>query len=208
MGKYRVVTKRTTSSLTIRKSEFIAHVVPIRDEEHAWAILEEIREQHKDATHNVWAWRLGDDEQVRFSDDGEPSGTAGRPVLEVIQREDICNVLVVVTRYFGGILLGAGGLIRAYSRAATQGLKEAPKGYMVQQNQFAVQLDYPFLGKLQNELHSIGGQMTEVDYGAQVKAQITVPPQRAEYMEAFIRDLTNGTAQIQPLEPCWVLMDR
>src|SRR5690554_6634966 len=111
MGKYRVVTKRTTSSLTIRKSEFIAHVVPIRDEEHAWAILEEIREQHKDATHNVWAWRLGDDEQVRFSDDAEPSGTAGRPVLEVIQREDICNVLVVVTRYFGGILLGAGGLI-------------------------------------------------------------------------------------------------
>ena len=198
--KYRVVMGRVTTNLVIRKSEFITSVAPVSNEEAAWSFIAEIKE----ATHNVWAFRIGQDEYMRFSDDGEPSGTAGRPILEVIQREGIHDVAIVVTRYFGGILLGAGGLVRAYSQSATQGLKAAPKGFLAQREKLKVKIDYPSLGKLENELAILGGAIDHAEYGVQVLLEILIPPEHYNYLQQIILDLTNGDAQITQLDPVWI----
>ena len=200
MQEYRVIAGRCQVSIIVRRSEFIAHAAPAKDEEEAWRFVEEIRELHRDATHNVYAWRVGfDEELVRSSDDGEPAGTAGRPVLEVIQREDLRNVVVVVTRYFGGILLGAGGLVRAYAKAATEVLREAPKALCQPRQRLRIRLDYGALGKLQNEIIQIGGAIEEADYGAVVVLDVLLPLTAVDFISQTALDLTRGEARIEQL---------
>ena len=126
MEQYKTVLEGGTGEIIEKKSRFIATVRPVRNEEEALAFLEEMRKQYWDARHNCYAYSVGRNrEYTRCSDDGEPSGTAGRPMLDVILGEDIYNVAVVVTRYFGGVLLGTGGLVRAYSKAVQEGLSES-----------------------------------------------------------------------------------
>lgn len=121
---YRTITKEADAEFTERRSRFIGHAMPVSSEEDALAFVAMIKEQHGDATHNVWAYNLKNGRQ-RYSDDGEPQGTAGPPVLEVLQKERLVDAAVVVTRYFGGVLLGAGGLVRAYSHGAKLALEAA-----------------------------------------------------------------------------------
>ena len=126
MEQYKTVLEGGTGEIIEKKSRFIATVRPVRNEEEALAFLEEMRKQYWDARHNCYAYSVGRNrEYTRCSDDGEPSGTAGRPMLDVILGEDIYNIAVVVTRYFGGVLLGTGGLVRAYSKAVQEGLSES-----------------------------------------------------------------------------------
>jgi uncharacterized YigZ family protein len=200
LQEYRVIAKGWQVSITVRKSEFIAQAGPAKDEEEAWDFVEKIRELHREATHNVYAWRVGfADELIRSSDDGEPAGTAGRPVLEVIQREDLHNVVVVVTRYFGGILLGAGGLVRAYSKAAAEVLREAPKALCQPRRRLRICLDYGALGKLQNEIIQAGGAIEEADYGAMVDLDVLLPLPAVDFISQTALDLTRGEALIEQL---------
>jgi uncharacterized YigZ family protein len=200
LQEYRVIAERCQASIIVRRSEFIAQAAPVEDEEEAWQFVEEIRERHREATHNVYAWRVGlADELIRSSDDGEPAGTAGRPVLEVIQREALHNVVVVVTRYFGGILLGAGGLVRAYSKAATEVLRVAPKALCQPRQRLRIRLDYGALGKLQNEIIQIGGAIEEADYGAVVVLDVLLPRTAVDFISQTALDLTRGEARIEQL---------
>ena len=153
MDTYRTIHDYGMDQVTIEKSLFIGYAKPVESEEEARAFIAEISSKHKDATHNVWAYVIGQNMNIqRYSDDGEPQGTAGIPTLEVIKKEGLCNVVVVGTRYFGGIKLGAGGLVRAYTKTAKIGLDA---GQIVEKMPFiqvSVELDYTLLGKAQNEL--------------------------------------------------------
>ncbi|HWI55040.1 MAG TPA: YigZ family protein [Desulfobacteria bacterium] len=124
--EYYSAAKPAQIEIIVRKSRFICYVHPADATQEAHAFLETVRKRHRDANHNVWAWRIGQNlTEEKFSDDGEPAGTAGIPVLEVLRKKELINCVVVVTRYFGGVLLGAGGLIRAYTESAVRGLTEA-----------------------------------------------------------------------------------
>ena len=150
MEQYKTVLEGGTGEIIEKKSRFIATVRPVRNEEEALAFLEEMRKQYWDARHNCYAYSVGRNrEYTRCSDDGEPSGTAGRPMLDVILGEDIYNVAVVVTRYFGGVLLGTGGLVRAYSKAVQEGLSESLLIEKKKGISLKVTTDYTGIGKIQ-----------------------------------------------------------
>lgn len=148
MEQYKTVLEGGTGEIIEKKSRFIATVRPVRNEEEALAFLEEMRKQYWDARHNCYAYSVGRNrEYTRCSDDGEPSGTAGRPMLDVILGEDIYNIAVVVTRYFGGVLLGTGGLVRAYSKAVQEGLSESLLIEKKKGISLKVTTDYTGIGK-------------------------------------------------------------
>ena len=150
MEQYKTVLEGGTGEIIEKKSRFIATVRPVRNEEEALAFLEEMRKQYWDARHNCYAYSVGRNrEYTRCSDDGEPSGTAGRPMLDVILGEDIYNVAVVVTRYFGGVLLGTGGLVRAYSKAVQEGLSESLLIEKKKGISLKITTDYTGIGKIQ-----------------------------------------------------------
>ncbi len=153
MNSFKTVHKFGSDEIIINKSKFIGYASPINSEEEAIDFINQIKKKHADATHNVYAYVYGENSNIqRFSDDGEPSGTAGMPVLSLIKLEDLKNVVVVVTRYFGGILLGAGGLARAYSKAAKIGIESAIIVDKILYSDVNVEIDYTLLGKLENEL--------------------------------------------------------
>ncbi len=157
MSNYRTLHEFGTDEITIEKSVFIGYAKPIKSEEEALEFINEIKKKHKDATHNVWAYTVGKNMNIqRYSDDGEPQGTAGIPTLEVIKKEDLRDVVVVVTRYFGGTKLGAGGLVRAYTKGAKLGLESGKIIYKVMYQEVKVKIDYTQLGKVQNELMNLG----------------------------------------------------
>ena len=150
---YRTVKEFGQDEIVIEKSTFIGYAKPVTDEDEALAFIQEIKKKHRDATHNVPAYVLGEHNDIqRCNDDGEPSGTAGVPVLEVLKKEDVRDVAVVVTRYFGGIKLGAGGLVRAYTKGAKIALEAAGLITKVLYQVIVVSVDYTMLGALQNQL--------------------------------------------------------
>ncbi|MBE0341427.1 YigZ family protein, partial [Paenibacillus sp. 28ISP30-2] len=153
LEQYRTVRGSGSKEIVIRKSRFIGHIQPVQTEEEAAAFIERIKKEHWNATHNCSAYMIGErDEIQKQSDDGEPSGTAGKPILEVIRNQKLKNVAIVVTRYFGGILLGAGGLIRAYSDGAVAAIEAGDAITRVLHREIFVELDYTWLGKVENEL--------------------------------------------------------
>ncbi|MFB5191046.1 YigZ family protein [Alicyclobacillus fastidiosus] len=183
-----------------KKSRFIATVVPILGVDDAERALLEIREQHKSANHNCFAYRVGLGVPIeRFSDDGEPSGTAGRPILEVIRRRGIDNVLVVVTRYFGGILLGASGLVRTYADAASQGLSAATMLHCDVMNTLRVTCDYGIYGKLEYVLGQNGIAIYEKTFSDVVSFEIVVPESDVEDRLTALSEWTNGQASVEVL---------
>ncbi len=182
-----------------KKSRFIANTLPITSQEEALAFIEKIKKQYWDARHNCYAYVLGDRHEIqRFSDDGEPGGTAGKPMLDVLLGENIHNMVVVVTRYFGGTLLGTGGLVRAYSGAAKEGLKNSVVIEKQQGRQLLLETNYSDLGKVQYLLLGQGIPILSEDYGTGVTLEVLVPLELEQKITELLIDGTNGRIELIP----------
>lgn len=197
MSNYRTLHEFGTDEITIEKSVFIGYAKPIKSEEEALEFINEIKKKHKDATHNVWAYTVGKNMNIqRYSDDGEPQGTAGIPTLEVIKKEDLRNVVVVVTRYFGGTKLGAGGLVRAYTKGAKLGLEAGKIIYKVMYQEVKVKIDYTQLGKVQNELMNLGYFIKDTVYEDNVEIVVYSRLEDVDKLSEKMIDITSGTGKI------------
>lgn len=193
LESYASVAARACVEHVVRRSRFIANVFPVQGDADTLKSLQRVRDAHPGATHVCFAYRHGlDTEVVRFSDAGEPSGTAGRPILEVIEREGLQNTLVTVTRYFGGILLGAAGLVRAYSGAAALGIAAAGRATYVLQREYCMALQYPEWGRVEHLLGELGATVLKTAYGAEVSIRVRVPVTRIEALLGYLRDATGG----------------
>ena len=183
-----------------QKSRFIGYAKPVTSEEEAMAFINEIRAKHRDATHNVYAFQIGaQNETMRSSDDGEPSGTAGRPILEVIKKEGLSNTAVVVTRYFGGILLGAGGLVRAYSKSAVLALEAAGKVIKLPAQSYTLSLGYEQWGKVQSYLASHHYQLDNVLYLEKITAFVTIEKTAEQHFLKELSELSAGIVEAVPV---------
>lgn len=195
---YRVVYEGGEGEIVEKKSRFIATVRPIETEEEAVAFINEMKKKYWDARHNCSAFVIGSRQEItRCSDDGEPAQTAGRPMLDALLREGITNVAVVVTRYFGGVLLGTGGLVRAYQSATQAGLAASKIIEKRQGKKLIIHTDYNGLGKLQ---YLFGQQKTAIldtEYAADVVLTILVPLEQKDFLYKEITEQTNGTAQME-----------
>ncbi|MGW8956740.1 YigZ family protein [Paenibacillus sp. NPDC055715] len=193
LEQYRTVRDSGSKEIVIRKSRFIGHIQPVQTEEEAAAFIERIKKEHWNATHNCSAYMIGErDEIQKQSDDGEPSGTAGKPILEVIRNQKLKNVAIVVTRYFGGILLGAGGLIRAYSDGAVAAIEAGDAITRVLHREIFVKLDYTWLGKVENELRNRSIRTGETMFTDKVTLTCLPLAGDAESFSNWITDLTQG----------------
>lgn len=207
---YRVVYEGGEGEIVEKKSRFIATVRPVETEEEAVAFINEMKKKYWDARHNCSAFVIGSRQEVtRCSDDGEPAQTAGRPMLDVLLREGITNVAVVVTRYFGGVLLGTGGLVRAYQSATQAGLAASKIIEKRQGKKLIIHTDYNGLGKLQ---YLFGQQKTAIldtEYAADVVLTILVPVEQKDFLYKEITEQTNGTAQMEWWEDAvYALIDK
>ena len=204
LDQYKTVLEGGTGEITEKKSRFIATVRPVSSEEEALAFLEESRKKYWDARHNCYAYSVGmNREYTRCSDDGEPSGTAGRPMLDVILGEDIYNVAVVVTRYFGGVLLGTGGLVRAYSKAVQEGFRESRIIEKKHGICLTVTTDYTGIGKIQYIAGERSLPILDSEYTDRVVLKLLVPVQEIGSVENAITEGTNGRAQLEQDGECY-----
>ena len=194
---YIAVASEYRTEYVIEKSRFIATIAPCQTEEEAQAFIGRIKKEFWDARHNCTAFALGPrQEQQRSSDDGEPSGTAGKPILEVLKKTGLTNAAIVVTRYFGGIKLGAGGLIRAYSHSASLAVQGAPKELHTSRTLLHVSLDYNQYGPMERFLQDQNLSF-ESSFGSQVELTIYVAPDQVESLSESIRNTTGGRALIK-----------
>lgn len=194
MTEYLVPTKDADAEFIERRSRFIGHIFRTETEEEALARLKQMREKYWDATHNVYAYIIKDG-ATRFSDDGEPGGTAGMPVLQVLQREGIFNVTCVITRYFGGILLGAGGLVRAYAHSAKIGLDAAGRSMKRVWTNVYLPCPYSWYERLKLEITAFGGIIKNTDFGADVSFDLLLPEAQTQPFLARVFDLSSGTIE-------------
>lgn len=201
---YKTVKKQSESLLVEKKSKFIANVKPVDNEEDAIAFLNEIRSKYPDATHNVYAYVIDENNIFRYSDDGEPSGTAGMPVLDAIRKSGIVDVAVVVTRYFGGTLLGTGGLVHTYGASAKQGLVESEIVIRQLCDVLAVKVDYNLLGKIQHEIMTKGYLLEDTLYEDEVTFVISCPIDTTERVIKEIVDMTNARAKCEKINKKYV----
>lgn len=198
LERYATVKEYGNREIVIRKSRFIGHAAPAGTEEEAVAFIERIKKKYWDATHNCSAYRIGErDEWQKALDDGEPSGTAGKPILEVIRNRGLKNVVVVVTRYFGGIMLGAGGLVRAYTDGAVAGIDAAGPVTMVLRREIIVDVDYTWYGKLENALRDRDIRTGEIAFADRVRVSCLPESGQAERFMAWVTDLTQGRANLE-----------
>ena len=195
MTEYYIPTASSETEFVEKRSRFIGHVWRVESEEEARARIEETRKKHYDARHNCWCYIIKDG-PVRYSDDGEPQGTAGQPMLNVFQREGVVNVCCVVTRYFGGILLGAGGLVRAYTQSAKDALDAAGISVVRRWVAMEVPCTYAQFEAMRREVSAFGGVVEEVDYGSDVVLSALLPEERAEEFAAHVLDATAGTVEV------------
>ena len=193
MTEYYIPTGHSEAELTEKRSRFIGQVWRVSSEEEARARIEETRKKHYDARHNCWCYRVGGTE--RYSDDGEPQGTAGQPMLNVFQREGVTDVACVVTRYFGGILLGAGGLVRAYTQSAKDALDAAGISVVRRWVAMEVPCTYAQFEEVRREVSRFGGVEEKVDYGAGVLMSVLIPEERSAQFTAHLLDASAGTIE-------------
>ena len=212
MELYKTVRKQAEAVQVIDKSRFIAHVCPVESREEADAFLAEIREKYKDATHNVPAMVIGDKSQIQWaSDDGEPQGTSGAPMVQMMVKEGLTNLIVVVTRYFGGIKLGTGGLVRAYTSSAKLGLEAAGVCSVREMAELTVKIDYPYLAKIQNmaseqldleEADREGDEnlsnfrIANIQYTDKIEMKIQTFPGSLTNVELLFQNITSGKAEV------------
>ncbi|MBR3823606.1 MAG: YigZ family protein [Lachnospiraceae bacterium] len=193
LQSYRVLLEGGEGEIVEKKSRFIATVRRVETEEEAIAFIEKMKKKYWDARHNCSAFVIGTrGELTRCSDDGEPSGTAGRPMLEVLLGEGIRNIVVVVTRYFGGVLLGTGGLVRAYTQAVKEGLNHCSVGTMVHGYEVLLNTDYNGIGKVLYLLGQYGLEPTDSDYGVDVTLQLRIADTQAEGLKKELTEATSG----------------
>lgn len=194
MEEYLVPAGFGEGEFTEKKSRFIGRLWPVETEEEALSYIQQMKKRHYDATHNCWAYILRDG-PVRFSDDGEPGGTAGMPMVQVLQREGLYNAVCVVTRYFGGILLGAGGLVRAYTRGAKLAVDAAGKAMKRVWTVLYIPCPYAFFERVKLEIAAFGGILRDSTFGAEVELEILLPESQAKPFLARITDLTAGSVE-------------
>lgn len=201
MKTYKTLHSFGSDEYIVEKSTFIGYAKPISSEEEAVAFVNEIKKKHKDATHNVWAYTVGETMNIqRYSDDGEPQGTAGIPTLEVIKKEDLRDVVVVVTRYFGGIKLGAGGLVRAYTKGAKIGIDAAQIIQKVKYKEVHINIDYNQIGKVQNEIMNMGYTIKDTLYTDRVEIIVYSREGEVDSLKAKMIDITSATALLSESE--------
>lgn len=196
--KYKILYKEGEAEISEKKSRFIAHIAPAQTEEEAQAFIEKIKKQYWDARHNCWAYSIGEKQPaLRCSDDGEPSGTAGKPMLEVLIGQELHNVVAVVTRYFGGTLLGTGGLIRAYTKSTQEGIKES----MVIEKCLGVMLsltcDYTTSGKIQYLTATEHIPVLDTVYTDNVTFEMIVPVEEVGSVEKKFMEASMGKAVLK-----------
>ncbi len=191
---YRTVKQPGRAEYIEKKSRFIATVRPVQTEEAALALISDMRREFSDAGHNVYAYMIRENNIARYSDDGEPGGTAGMPVMEVLKQENLTDVAVVVTRYFGGTLLGAGGLVRAYSKTAKLGIDAGVIAVMTDCTLLQIQISYDLYGRLQYLLEQEGLPPESADFGQAVSVTVCVRSALLEALQKKITETTVGRA--------------
>ncbi|WP_300123257.1 YigZ family protein [uncultured Enterococcus sp.] len=202
---YYTISQDGQNQIEIKKSKFICHLFRIDNEEQAREYINQIKKEHYKANHNCIAYLLGENFEIqRSSDDGEPSGTAGVPILEVLKKNELQNTLAIVTRYFGGIKLGAGGLIRAYSTSVSEALDKIGIVEGKLQQILAITISYPQLGKLQNYLENEQITIQEINYLENITVKVAIDIKEIEIFIASIIDLFNSQVTITPLEKAYV----
>ena len=194
MDEYLVPTGFGEDEFIEKKSRFIGRVWPVETEEEALQKIQEMKKQHYDATHNCWAYVIRDG-GMRFSDDGEPGGTAGNPMMQVLQREQLYNVVCVVTRYFGGILLGAGGLVRAYTKGAKLAVDAAGKSMKRVWSVLYVPCPYTFYERVKLEISAHEGIIRDTQFGAEVELEVLIAEGKTQAFLDALTDLTSGTVE-------------
>ncbi|GLB60211.1 YigZ family protein [Cytobacillus sp. NCCP-133] len=197
LPRYYTVKGYGEHEITIQKSRFIAYISRAESEDEAQEFIQSIKKKHRDAAHNCSAYLIGENDQIqKANDDGEPSGTAGVPILEVLKKKQLKDTAAVITRYFGGIKLGAGGLIRAYGKAASEGMKAAGIVERKLMKVMHTKVGYPWLGKLENELRSSLYSLKEIHYLDQAEIETFVEEGHVQDFTSWMTDLTNGQAEI------------
>ena len=197
MSNYKTLHKFGVDEYIVEKSTFIGYAKPIKTEEEAIEFVNEIKKKHKDATHNVWAYTVGENMNIqRYSDDGEPQGTAEIPTLEVIKKEDLRDVVVVVTRYFGGIKLGAGGLVRAYTKGEKVGIEAGIVIEKVKYTEVKIKIEYTQLGRIQNEIMNLGFKVKDTIYSEDVEIIVYSKIEDVQSLTDRMIDITSGTADV------------
>lgn len=197
LPSYYTVKGYGENEIIIEKSRFIAHVSRATTEEEAQEFIQTIKKKHWNATHNCSAYLIGENDQIqKANDDGEPSGTAGVPILEVLKKRHLKDTVVVITRYFGGIKLGAGGLIRAYGKATTEGIKVTGVVERRLMKVMHTKVDYTWLGKLENELRSSIYNVKEIHYLDTVEIETFVEEGQTNTFKEWMIELTNGQCEV------------
>lgn len=196
LESYLTIKEPTSAEIVEKKSKFIAQVFPVETEDQVFEKLENVKKENRDAKHNVFSYRLANGPE-RASDDGEPSGTAGIPILDMLRGKGLQNVLVIVTRYFGGILLGTGGLLQAYTDSTKNALDKANIIEKILQKQYEVEVTYAFNDKLSHFCSTKDYKIVDTKYEENVKLYIAVKNEFSEQFENEIINLTNGEAKIK-----------
>lgn len=194
---YKTVGKVAEAEIIIQKSRFIGHAARAETENEALEFIASIKNTHRSATHNCSAYLIGEHDSIqKANDDGEPSGTAGVPILEVLKKQGLKDVVVVITRYYGGIKLGGGGLIRAYGKATTEALHAAGIVERRLHHLMKISIDYTWLGKVENEVRQSSYLLKEIQYTDGVDLYVHVPAENENQLIDWINEITNGQAKI------------
>lgn len=199
LNAYKTLLKRASAEFVINKSRFIGYGCPCETENEALAFLREIREKHADASHNCYAYIIGSNMGVmRYSDDGEPGGTAGMPIIEVMKARGVTNCCIVVTRYFGGVLLGAGGLVRAYSQGSTAAINACGVGVMYPTARYLMDVPYPMLGRFEHYLKSSPIRVEDKQFSDVITFSFLCKTQDEEGVLADLTSLSEG--RLEPIK--------
>ncbi len=196
---YKTIAKKAQASFVEKKSEFIGNIAPCTTESEAISFIEEIRKQHRKATHNCYAYILRENNIGRHSDDGEPSGTAGAPMFEVLKKEGLTDVCCVVTRYFGGVLLGAGGLVRAYSNGVAAAVGASRIKEMKSAAKLIIEVEYSLYGKLGAIFSEFDARIEKEEFAAGVEIILFVEEEKAESLKEKVVDACFGRVVIKEL---------
>ncbi|MED4071361.1 YigZ family protein [Priestia endophytica] len=208
LTEYYTAKEQGEHEIIIQKSRFICHVQRVKTEEEAQNFIQDIKKTHWNATHNCSAYLVGERDQFqKANDDGEPSGTAGVPMLEVLKKRGLKDTVVVVTRYFGGIKLGAGGLVRAYSKSTSEGLNAVGIVKRILMKVMHIKVDYTWLGKLENELRTSIYKLKNMNYAEDVEFEVYVEEPRIDSFVEWMTELTNAQAIIEEGENTYLEED-
>lgn len=198
--EYKTIARRCEARFIEKKSEFIGYLCPVQTEERAVAFIEEIRAMHRKATHNCYAYILRENNAARHSDDGEPGGTAGVPIYEVLRKEGLTDVCCVVTRYFGGVLLGAGGLVRAYTKGAKDAVDAAQIKCMAEAVKLAVTVDYGLYGRLAQVFADFDARVEDERFADNVRIVLHIRAENSQKLTDKLVDVCNGAVSVEEIE--------